>query len=714
MLLTPGTRLGPYTIESLIGTGGMGEVYKAHDGRLNRTVAIKRLIADDVSRFQSEARAIAAINHPHICQIYDVGPDYLVLEYLQGEPLGSPVSRDEAVQLASQIADALHAAHERGILHRDLKPANVMVVRLGGTPHAKLLDFGVAQLASPDPSATRTVAGEVMGTPAYMSPEQASAKPLDARSDVFSFGAVLYELLAGTRAFTGDSAAQILSAVLRDDPKPLEAPPALQQIVRRCLAKDPDRRFPTMADVRQALQHLTPASADPTTSIAVLPFANLSRDADDEYFSDGLSEEIINALTQVRGLKVIARTSAFAFKGKNEDIRTIANSLGVTHVLEGSVRRAGGRVRVTAQLIDAADGAHRWSQRYDREMSDIFAVQDDIAAAIAGALKLQLAPAFERRMPSLPAYEAYLRYRSYQWQFTPEAARRSRECLEQALTLDPEFALPYVGLADYHFALAAVGGSPSHEAMPRARELARRALEIDPDLPEAHAMLGIVAGHYDYDWSEAERRFRLAVNREPLSPHLRQWYGTFLLFATGRTDEARRQLSRVIDEDPLCQMWRLMRANVLPGAGLEHEALDDARKAVELDPGFWLGWADLGLLYARRHQHPEAMQCAERAMAGAPWCPYSIGVMAAALANQGEVNEAQSLLVALRGDAYGGPVGLAVYSLARGEIEQAVAWSAKAVEQRFPAFIPRVIRAFEPSLRRSAAWPDVLKRMNLA
>jgi eukaryotic-like serine/threonine-protein kinase len=210
-----------------------------------------------------------------------------------------------------------------------------------------------------------------------MSPEQASAKPLDARSDVFSFGAVLYEPLTGTRALTGDSAAQILSAVLRDDPKPLEAPPALQQIVRRCLAKDPDHRFPTMADVRQALQHLTPATADATTSIAVLPFAHLSRDADDEYFSDGLSEEIINALTQVRGLKVIARTSAFAFKGKNEDIRRIANSLGVTHVLEGSARRAGGRVRVAAQLIDAADGAHRWSQRYDREMSDIFAVQDD-------------------------------------------------------------------------------------------------------------------------------------------------------------------------------------------------------------------------------------------------------------------------------------------------------------------------------------------------
>lgn len=714
MPLTPGSRLGPYTIETLIGSGGMGEVYKAHDERLNRTVAIKRMLADDVSRFQSEARAIAAINHPHICQIYDVGPDYLVLEYLQGEALGGPVAQDTAVRLAGQIADALHAAHECGILHRDLKPANVMVVRQGGTPHAKLLDFGVARLTSDDPGATRTVAVEMMGTPAYMSPEQASVKPLDARSDVFSFGAVLYELLAGARAFTGDSTAQILSAVLRDDPDPFEAPAALQQIVRRCLAKDPDHRFQTMADVRHALQHLTGAQADVTASIAVLPFANLSRDVDDEYFSDGLSEEIINALTQVRGLKVIARTSAFAFKGKNEDIRTIARTLGVTHMLEGSVRRAGGRVRVTAQLIHAADGAHRWSQRYDREMSDIFAVQDDIAAAIAGALKLQLAPASERRMPSLPAYEAYLRYRSYQWQFTPEASRRSRECLEQALALDPEFALPYVGLADYHFALAAVGGSPSHEAMPRARELAQRALQIDPELPEAHAMLGIVAGHYEYDWSEAERRFRLAVKREPLSPHLRQWYGTFFLSATGRADEARLQLSRVIEEDPLCQMWRLMRANLLPSVGLEHEGLDDARKAVELDPDFWLGWADLGLLYARRHQHTEAMQCAERAMAGAPWCPYSIGVMAAALVNDGQANGAQPLLAALRGDAYGGPVGLAVHYLALGEIEQAVEWSAKAVEQRFPAFIPRVIRAFEPSLRRSAAWPAVLKKMNLA
>jgi len=257
MVLAPGTQLGPYEIESLVGSGGMGEVYKARDRRLNRAVAIKRLTTEDKSLFQREAWAIAAINHPHICQIYDIGPDYLVLEYLEGQPLRGPVAAHEAVRLSTQIADALHAAHERGILHRDLKPANVMVVRQGGTPHTKLLDFGIARLTGPHGDATRTLAGDVIGTPAYMSPEQAAGQPVDARSDVFSFGALLYELLAGTRAFTGDSTAQILSAVLRDEPLPLAVPLPLSDVVTRCLAKDPGLRFQTMAEVRRALQQLT-------------------------------------------------------------------------------------------------------------------------------------------------------------------------------------------------------------------------------------------------------------------------------------------------------------------------------------------------------------------------------------------------------------------------------------------------------------------------
>jgi len=484
----------------------------------------------------------------------------------------------------------------------------------------------------------------------------------------------------------------------------------------RCLAKQPDKRFQTIAEVRAALQQLRSKPADvvqTTPSIAVLPFANMSHNADDEYFSDGLAEEIINALVQVPGLKVIARTSAFAFKGKNEDIRKIAETLGVTNVLEGSVRRAGPRIRVTAQLIQAGDGTHLWSQRYDRELADIFEVQDEIAAAIAGALKLKLAPAPERRMPSLPAYEAYLRYRYYQWRFTPEDSQRSKECLEQALALDPGFALPYVGLADYHLALAAVGGLPSREAMTRARELATRALEIDQDLPEAHAMLGIVAGVLDFDWQETERRFRLAMAREPISPHLRQWNAWFHLFSMGRATEAKQQMDRVVEEDPLSQMWRYTMSVTLAGSGRDDEALRESRKAVELDPQFWLGWTFQSLLHAFHGQHAESLTCAEKGIAGAAWASQAIGAMAAALANMDRTVDAEPLLATLQSDTSVGPLGLVCYSVARGDVDSAVEWAEKAADQRIASLVTLLIRAFEPRFNKSAGWPALLKKLNL-
>jgi serine/threonine protein kinase len=451
MTLPAGTKLGPYEILAPIGAGGMGEVYRARDPRLDRAVAIKVSAAQFSERFEREAKAIAALNHPNICQVYDVGPDYLVMEFIEGAPLSGPLNLDVALRHAVQIADALSAAHAKGITHRDLKPANILVTASG----IKLLDFGLAQLglsrdadgpgAGAGSTATigLTQAGTILGTAAYMSPEQAEAKPVDARSDVFSFGLVLYEMLSGRRAFTGDSTIAIMAAILHKQPAPLPVPPPLQNILARCLQKSPADRFQSMAQVKEALLAAHSGISSPGAavsgvsplppSIAVLPFANMSTDKEQEYFSDGLAEEIINLLAQIPGLKVIARTSAFAFRGKEQDIRGIAETLGVAHVLEGSVRRAGPRIRVTAQLIRAEDGGHLWSKRYESEMTDVFAIQDEISAAIVQELQLNLTghSLVKRAATNVPAYEATLEGRHHLTQFTP-ASLESRPSMLRA------------------------------------------------------------------------------------------------------------------------------------------------------------------------------------------------------------------------------------------------------------------------------------------
>src|SRR6266487_3453350 len=522
MPLSAGDKLGPYEILSPIGEGGMGEVWKARDTRLDRIVAIKQLKAQHSARFQQEARAIAALNHPHICQIHDVGPDYLVLEYIEGQPLKGPQAVDKAVRLATQIADALDCAHRKGVVHRDLKPANILVTSDGSV---KLLDFGLAKLTervevaedattcTPIPT---TDPGTVMGTAAYMSPEQVDGKALDARSDIFSFGSVLYELLTGRQAFRGENSISTMAAILHNEPKPLFAPASLQQIVKQCLAKPPEQRYQTMAEVRASLRSISRRVEEIQPSIAVLPFANVNRDGDDEYFSDGLTEEIINALTQFSGLKVIARTSAFAFKGKNEDIRTIAQVLGVTNVLEGSVRRSGSRLRVTAQLIHAADGTHLWSQRYDRELTDVFALQDEIAAAIVGMLRVKLTgqPAARPYEPSLRAYEAFLKAKPLLqtrlfFKTWAEQRARAEEYLMQAIALDPRWAAPHSALAQQHSYRAV--GSRRREMIALARAEAKKALELLPSEPMAHAVLGQIAAVHDYDWQEADEQFALGV-----------------------------------------------------------------------------------------------------------------------------------------------------------------------------------------------------------
>ena len=397
-------QLGRYELLEPIGSGGMGEVWKARDTRLTRIVAIKTLTRQHDRRFEQEARAVAALNHPYICQVHDVGPGYLVLEYIEGKPLPCPVAPDEALPIAVQIASAVEAAHAKGIIHRDLKPSNILMTR---ERSIKLLDFGLAKLMGDGGEATPlTLQGSLLGTVPYMSPEQAEGKALDERSDIFSFGAVLYEMLSGKRAFRGGTIAETLSAVLHQEPPALKVEPEWERIVRRCLAKQPFDRFQNMSDVRRALEGIQGKAVVQQPSVAVLPFTIISADKEDAYFGDGLAEEIINAVAHIPGLNVTARTSSFSFRGSDLDIRKVAETLGVRTVLEGSVRRSGNRIRVTAQLINAENGYHLWSERYDREMADVFAIQDEIAQAIASALKVKLssgAVVVRRHIPSIPA-----------------------------------------------------------------------------------------------------------------------------------------------------------------------------------------------------------------------------------------------------------------------------------------------------------------------
>jgi serine/threonine protein kinase/Tfp pilus assembly protein PilF len=706
MIFAPGTKLGPYDILAAIGAGGMGEVYRAKDTRLGRTVAIKVLNKEHMQRFEHEARAIAALNHPHICTLHDIGPDYLVMEYVDGAAIKGPLPVKQAVRLAIQIAGALDEAHRNGILHRDLKPGNIMVSTSGAI---KLLDFGLAKLAAgADSETASTIEGTVMGTPAYMSPEQAQGKPVDARSDIFSFGAVLYEIVSGSRPFEGTSTAQVLSAVLRDEPKPLETLPKLERIVMRCLAKQPAQRYQTMAEVKAALEQVGAKSEEQQPSIAVLPFTDMSPDKDNEWFSDGLAEEIINALAQIPGLMVIARTSSFAFRGKEQDITKIAEALRVRTILEGSVRKSGNRIRVTAQLITAANGSHLWSERYDRDLTDVFAIQDEIAAAIAGALKVKLSvePAARRRHePNPAAHEAYLKALYHFGKLRPESLALCKEYFKQAIALDPEFALAHCGYADY-FALLSILSVPANEVIPQVRDEARKALEIDPSLPEAHAMLGMVAGVYDCDWKEAERHFRLAMACDPVPPFVRAWYGCFYLLQMGRPEDAVRQLEQALKEDPLNIMWLMVLAASLWIAGRLAEAQAEARKALEFDENN--GWAllYLAIIPARQGKWTEALPFAEKA---APMITPAIGCLAGVLKRMGEVNRAEELLQKLMpGETYGTALGLCYFHLACGEIDRAADWLEKAIKQRHPnAF------AIASLFRASSRWPTLAKLMNL-
>ena len=703
------TQIGPYVLIAPIGSGGMGEVWKARDTRLDRIVAIKRLNARHSARFEQEARAIAALNHPNICILYDIGPDYLVMEYIEGAPLRGPLQLAEALRLAIQIASALEAAHGKRILHRDLKPANVMIAATG----AKLLDFGLAKLtAGADKDATKTIEGTILGTPAYMSPEQAQGQELDERSEVFSFGAVLYEMLSGARAFPGGSMADILRAVIRDDPAPVSAPDGLKRIVVRCLRKAVADRFQSMTEVRAALEQSGVKGAEQQPSIAVLPFANMSGDKEQEYFSDGLAEEIINALAQIPDLKVIARTSAFAFKGQNTDVRRIAETLGVSNILEGSVRKAGNRIRITAQLIKAVDGSHLWSERFDRDLTDVFAVQDEIATAIAGTLKSKLSGELmvprRAHTPNLPAYEAFLKGRYHLFKMTPEGLARSKEYFEQSLALDPQYANPYDWLAAHFMILAFHGIRPAREVMPLARLWAQKAADLDPFYWGAYRVLAAVSASYDFDWKTAEQYMGRAMALKEPETHWTHAY--FLLAPFGRYRESLEEMERAIERDPLNTSWPHSKADHLNMAGLYDQAMKAAQAALEIDPNFWSAYVSMAETYAAQEMWSEALSAAEKGYELAPWSARAAGVLAGLLKRSGASERAETLVRQLENAA---PIGMAIYHVLCSEKEKAAEWYEKAIEQREIYAIVYAHSAFLKPVRESPRWPKLAKMMNL-
>jgi serine/threonine protein kinase/tetratricopeptide (TPR) repeat protein len=720
-----GQTLGPYRVLEKLGEGGMGEVYRARDARLGRDVAIKVLPAefaadpDRLRRFGQEARAASALSHPNILVVHDIGSHegapYLVTELLEGGTLRARLGRGvlspaEAVELAVQVASGLSAAHEKGITHRDVKPENLFVTRDG---HVKILDFGLAKLLRPtgEITADSTVAGAtepgmVMGTVAYMSPEQVRGQAVDHRSDIFSLGCVLYEMLGGERPFAGETAADTLAAILTRDPPPLtdsrpDLPPALEKVVLRCLEKRPEERFDTARDVAFALRAaVQPQKATEAIdlarrphqppSIAVLPLANLSADPEQEYFCDGIAEEIINAIAHVDGLRVVARTSSFAFKGRAQDIREIGRSLDVGTVLEGSVRKAGDRLRVTAQLINVADGYHVWSERFDRRLEDVFAIQDEIAFAIVENLKVKLLSGeralVRRRTYNLEAYDLYLKG-LFEWnRMTPEGFARCRELFREAIRLDPEFAPAYAQLADSVTSPSWWADQSPAEALAQAIPLAERALALDPSLAHAHSVMGHARAFFERDRIAGERSLRRAVELAPNDALAQTYLGLFLM-ARGGGDEAVARARLALRLDPLSPALHTWAGSVLVFSGQPAEGLRTLEEQIARTPRFWMPHYFLSAGLGVGGRVAEARSEAETALELSGGASITLSLLVCLCHLLGDRERRDSLFERLMRRAEAGyvtPMFLAWAHLARGETDQALSCAKDALATKDP------------------------------
>jgi len=693
-------------------------VYRAEDTKLKRTVALKflppELIKDEEAkeRFIQEAQAAAALDHPNICTVHEINEfddqTYITMAFVKGQSLKTKIKAgqlelDEILKIASQIAEGLRAAHKKGITHRDIKPANIMLTKEG---LVKIMDFGLAKLTwGVDLTKTATI----MGTVAYMSPEQASGGEIDRRTDIWSLGCILYEMLSGQRPFKSTHDQAAIYSILNDEPKPIsdvrkDVPTSVEKILETCLQKNPlnryvdmdalisDLKFVDMLDKTQTIRSV-PTKKEPP-SIAVLPFVNMSADPEQEYFCDGLAEELINSLTKIKNIKVVARTSAFAFKGKTIDVREIGKRLNVEKVLEGSVRKSGNKLRITAQLVSVADGYHLWSEKYDRDMEDIFAIQDEISLAIVDNLKVTLLrtekEALLKRYTEDPeAYNLYLKGIYNLRMYTAGGFQEAIKYFELTLQKDANYALAYYGLAEVFYAISYWANVPPHEAYPKAKEYAKKAIDMDEDIGEAHAALGLVYTFYDWNWKEAERELILALELNPSSAIIHMSYSWFLSL-TERHEEAIFEAKRAQTLDPLSPL-------IISHIGLAciwgrqfDKAIDELKAGMILAPNFYLMHYYLGMAYRAKSMRKEAITEYERAVdssGGAPWPALILttNYFESELTSQGE-----ELLRKLEHRAkkeYLPPLGFAYIYFVRNDLDKAYYWLERACEEK-DSFLP--------------------------
>jgi TolB-like protein/Tfp pilus assembly protein PilF len=717
----PGTDFaGRYRIVDELGRGGMGRVFKVLDREVSEAVALKILVpsfgADErmIERFRNELKLARRISHKNVCRIFDLGncegTYFITMEYVTGDNLKriiqmmGPLNPTRALAVAGQVCDGMAEAHRLGVVHRDLKSSNIMIDRDG---NARIMDFGIARTAE---SERITDHGAIVGTPEYMAPEQIEGKEADRRADIYSLGIILFEMMTGRVPFEGDtplSVALMQKTARPPDPRDLNAqtPDAMCPVIARCLEKDRGARYQRIEELAAELhgiaeaigavgrprpqgagEGLTPGGTRTLSSIAVLPFTDLSPQKDQDYFCEGLAEELITALAKVRNLEVAAKSSAFSGAFKNMDIREIGRQLGVGAVLEGSVRKVENKLRITAQLLNVATGYHLWSEKYERTFEDIFAIQDEIALAIVDRLKVKLlgdekAALLKRHTDNPEAYNLYLKGRFFWNKRTSEGMKRGLECFAQAIQVDPSFARAYAGISDC-YGLFAYYYMPPRPTLTKAREAAVRALELDDALAEAHTSMAFVKHKLERDWAGAEQGFRRAIELNPEYVWAHHWYSLFLA-AMGRHQESFAEIKRALDIDPTSAQMNMVYGMLLYLARYYERAVEELGKAVEMEPQHVLATFYLGLAHLESGRYEEALKLVERSVeltGGAGFFVQGIGYVHA---SAGRKDLALALLArvdAMTGKAYYSPVFQALIHFRMGENDRGFEWMDKAYE----------------------------------